>query len=267
MTISTQQVAQADPYEQARITFESAEREYQRAQKLMDSQLINKTRFSEIKERYERARLELNAVSKHSRSGAQTVTSPMAGYVQQCLVQNGDYVEVGQPVAVVSANQRLYMRADVPERYYPVLGSIQSANVRLASGEVLRLADMDGKVVSRGQSATGSYYLPVTFSFESQGRTIPGSFVEVYLLCASRPQVLSVPLTALIEEQGLYFVFLQLDDECYRKQEVKLGARDGVRVEVLSGLKAQDKVVTEGTYQVKLASAATAIPGHSHHHH
>ena len=34
----------------------------------------------------------------------------------------------------------------------------------------------------------------------------------------------------------------------------------------LSGVKAGDRVVTEGAYQVKLASATNAIPAHSHEH-
>jgi hypothetical protein len=36
--------------------------------------------------------------------------------------------------------------------------------------------------------------------------------------------VLSLPRTALTEEQGLFFAYLQLDEEGYKKQEVTLGA-------------------------------------------
>ena len=52
----------------------------------------------------------------------------------------------------------------------------------------------------------------------------------------------------------------------YKKQEVTLGADNGKEVQILSGLKAGDKVVTKGAYQVKLASASNAIPAHSHEH-
>ena len=266
MSISTQAVTNSDPYELAKITYEAAEQEYQRAQKLLENQLISKNRFTEIKERYETAKLAMTSVGKNYKGGTQNVTSPIGGYVQQCLVKNGDYVEVGQPLAVISANQRLYVRADVPEKYYSSLGLIQSANIKLPSGQVLKLSEMDGKVVSRGQSSSNSYYLPVTLSFDSQGKTFPGSFVEVYLLASAKPNTLIVPKKAVIEEQGLYFVFIQLDEDCYRKQEVKTGAQDGVNIEVLSGLKAGDQVVVEGAYQVKLAGASSAIPAHSHNH-
>ena len=76
----------------------------------------------------------------------------------------------------------------------------------------------------------------------------------------------SLPHSALTEEQGSFFVYLQLDEEGYKKQLVTLGADNGESVQILSGVKAGDRVVTEGAYQVKLASATNAIPAHSHEH-
>ena len=65
---------------------------------------------------------------------------------------------------------------------------------------------------------------------------------------------------------GVYSVFIRLDEEGYKKQEVKLGANNGAEVQILSGLKPGDTVVTQGAYQVKLASASNAIPAHTHNH-
>ena len=78
--------------------------------------------------------------------------------------------------------------------------------------------------------------------------------------------MISVPASALTEEQGINFVYLRLDEEGYKKQEVKIGMSDGSRVEILSGLKEGDEVVTQGAIHVKLASASAAIPGHTHNH-
>lgn len=108
--------------------------------------------------------------------------------------------------------------------------------------------------------------MPVTFEFDNKGEVIPGSFVEVFLLSSPMENVISLPRTALTEEQGSYFVYLQLDEEGYKKQEVTVGADNGKNVQILSGVKAGDRVVTEGAYQVRLASASNAIPAHSHEH-
>ncbi|WP_446786472.1 efflux RND transporter periplasmic adaptor subunit, partial [Macellibacteroides fermentans] len=134
--------------------------------------------------------------------------------------------------------------------------------------EVYKLSDLNGRLLSFGKASGGqSFYIPVTFEFYNIGDIIPGSFVSVYLLSNPLENVISVPVSALTEEQGLNFVYLQLDEEGYKKQEVTLGQSNGDRVQVLSGLKAGDKVVTKGVYQVKLAAVSSIMPeGHSHSH-
>ena len=48
---------------------------------------------------------------------------------------------------------------------------------------------------------------------------------------------------------------------------MELGATDGARREILSGIKNGDKVVTAGTTYVRLAESSGAVPeGHSHNH-
>ena len=62
-------------------------------------------------------------------------------------------------------------------------------------------------------------------------------------------------------------LFSKKNKEVFKKQEVTIGSTDGKRTEILSGLKAGDKAVVSGAYQVKLASLSGAIPeGHSHSH-
>ena len=108
--------------------------------------------------------------------------------------------------------------------------------------------------------------MPVSFSIRKTDDLVPGSFAEIWLLCAEREGVISVPQSAITEEQGINFVYLKLDSQCYRKQEVSLGASDGQRTEVLDGLEPGDNVVVRGAYNVKLASASNAIPAHTHNH-
>ena len=95
----------------------------------------------------------------------------------------------------------------------------------------------------------------------------PAVVCEVFLLSSPMENVLSLPHSALTEEQGSFFVYLQLDEEGYKKQLVTLGADNGESVQILSGIKAGDRVVTQGAYQVKLASATNAIPGTGSHEH
>ncbi len=197
-----------------------------------------------------------------------SITAPIAGYVKSILVKEGDYVTIGQPLVSVTQNRRLFLRAEVSEKYYPYLRTISSANFQTPyNNQVYELKALNGKLLSFGKAAgDNSFYVPVTFEFDNKGEVIPGSFVEVFLLSSVMENVISLPRTALTEEQGIFFIYLQLDEEGYKKQEVTIGADNGKSVQILTGVKAGDRVVTEGAYQVRLASASNAIPAHSHEH-
>ena len=196
------------------------------------------------------------------------VAAPAGGFVKNVAVKEGDYVSTGQPLATLAQNRKLQLRADVSERHYGFLKGIRSARFKTPYDDTVHSVDsLHGRILSYGKvSDDASYYIPVTFEFDNAGNIVPGALVEVSLLGAERTDVLTLPLSALTEEQGMYFVYLQEDKEVYRKQEVRIGADDGLRVEILAGLKAGDRVVTRGAMHVKLASASNAIPAHTHSH-
>ncbi len=269
MSISSEQMADGNPTERARIAYEAARKEYERTTPLVESRIVSEKEYIRIKEAYENARLTYEAL-KADRSGTDgvRVESPMGGYLKNCLVKEGDYVNVGQPLLTVTRNNRLYLRADVPERHYAMLSRIRSAHFRTSyNNKVYTLDELNGRLLTYGRTAgEQSFYLPVTFEMAGHAELIPGSFAEVWLLSDEQPDVLCLPRTALTEEQGVHFAYVQLDEACYERREVKLGADNGREVQVLSGLHAGERVVMQGAYHVRLASASKAIPGHSHEH-
>jgi RND family efflux transporter MFP subunit len=268
LTVSAKNIVDGDPVERARVTYETARKEYERMRPLAESRIVSQKEFNQAEQNYEAARVGYEAMAKGHAAGGQVITSPISGFVKNILVKEGDYVELGQPLVSVAQSRRLFLRAEVSERYYPYLRSISSANFRTPYGDtVYPLSELGGRLLSFGKSSGDrSHYVPVTFEFDNKGDVLPGAFVEIYLLSSPMNRVISLPHAALTEEQGNYFVYLQQDDECYRKQEVTLGADDGQRVQILSGITPGDRVVTRGAYQVKLASASNALPMHNHEH-
>ena len=266
MTISASKLQDGDPAERARIAYEAAKADFDRASRLVKSQIVSQKEFNAIKEKYENAKVAYEAIAKNQTKSGVAVSAPMGGYIKNLLVKEGDYVAVGQPLATVTQNNRLFLRADVSERYYKYLNGITSANFKTPyDNQVYELEALNGKLLSYGKSA-GSFYVPVTFSFDNKGDIIPGSFVEIYLLSKDMENTIALPVEALTEEQGLYFIYIQKCAESYKKQEVKLGASNGKEVQILSGVNPGDKVVVKGAYHVKLASASNALPAHSHEH-
>lgn len=268
ITSAGMQVADGDPVQRAKIEYETAKRDYERAELLVKDKIISEKDFQLAKAQYEAARLTYNSISRNRSAGGVLVTAPRGGYVKQNLVKEGDYVEAGQPLMVITQNQHLYLRAEVPERYWNELSQINCAKFRTSySDKLYDITDMGGHVQSYGRSAeTNNAYIPVIFEFNNTGDVVQGSFAEIYLITGKRSNVLTVPVTALTEEQGIHYLYIREDEDGYRKQEVTLGMSDGDRTEVLSGLKEGEEVVVKGAVQIKLASASNAIPGHTHNH-
>ena len=267
-SVSAKHLQDGDPAVNARAAFETAEREYQRAERLVADKIISAKEYEQAKLNYETARNAYHAQASSMTSRGIAIAPGMGGYIKQLLVAQGEYVTVGQPIAIVTRDRRLQLKAFVPESEYGNLRTISSANFVSPSDKnvVHSLASLNGKLVSYGHSLSDNgAFVPAVFEFDNVGNILPGSYVEVFLIGAERPNTITIPLPAITEEQGLHFVYVQEHDEDYVKRQVTLGDSDGLRRVVISGLKPGEKVVAKGAYNVKLASMSTEIPhGHSH---
>ena len=268
LSIASNGLSEGDVAVRSKAAYEAAKLEFERMEALVADRIVSAKEFEQAKLNYANAKAAYEAVADKQTAKGVAVVAPLNGYLKNIQVKEGDYVAVGQPLATIAQSNRLMLRADVSERYYSSLPMVQSAHFKTPYDEqVYRLADLRGRLLSYGRASGGdSFFVPVTFEFDNKGAILPGSFVEVYLLTKPLEQVISVPVESLIEEQGLYSVYVRLDADCYRKQPVTLGANNGVEVQILSGLHGGEAVVTKGAHQVKLASASNAIPAHSHSH-
>lgn len=260
-------MADGNPAAVAQSELAAAKSAYERAQKLAAEHIIAQRELEDARQRYQAAAATAQSLGNATQSRG--ISAPIGGYIKDLLVKPGDYVAAGQPLATITQNQHLQLRADVPERYYRFLADITSANFRLTyqeSAQVVALSTLGGRFVSKGKStATNGNFVPVIFEFNNRGNIVAGSMAQIYLQGKQRQGVLAVPTEALTEAQGLYFVYVQEHADSYRRQEVKIGATDGLRTEIVSGVKAGDKVVTHGATQVRLAASSGAVPeGHSH---
>ncbi len=260
-------MADGNPAAVAQSEAKAARLALDRAEKLAAEKIISQRELEEARQRYEAA--SATAQSLGSATQSRAISAPIGGYLKTLLVRPGDYVSAGQALATVTQSKRVQLRADVPERYFGMLPRISTANFRMAydeSDHVYSLSQLGGRLVSKGRaSSTGESFVPVIFEFNNQGSIVSGSFAQVYLQGNVRSGVLAIPTEAITESQGVYFVYVQQSADSYRRVEVTLGSSDGLRTEILSGLRSGDKVVTRGATLVRLAANATAVPeSHSH---
>ncbi|HKL08793.1 MAG TPA: efflux RND transporter periplasmic adaptor subunit [Bacteroidales bacterium] len=255
-------------YQQSLINFEKIKTDYERAQKLLADQIISEKEFQQIKAEYEKSKAEYEIFSNQFSKGGTTITTPVAGFIHEMLVTEGQFVEQGQMLARIIKKDKLRLRAEVSQKYAGRIKDIQSANfVPNGSGKVYHTEKLTGKLLSAGQSLNSSgFYIPVIFEMDYHPALFPGSYAQVFLKGKTIHHSVVIPKTALLEEQGDYYVFVEKQHDEFEKRLVVTGVDDGDYVLIESGLDEGETLVTEGVYQVKLTNMSNELPAHNHSH-
>lgn len=261
-SVSSAGIQGGDTNKAAGANLSAAKAEYERLKPLYEEGLVTSAVFREA----ERAFREAEALAGGGKTPAESLSSPVDGIIHQLYVKTGDYVEAGSPIAVVSKNSTLTLKADLPARYASHLPEIKTANILTEAGKTLKLDEMNGRLISATTTPSASNgYLPIYFSFTGNGLDCTAGYAEVYLICGTRPEVISVPMEAIVEIQGNKYAYMEEEPGEYEKRLVKTGASDGERIEIIAGLESGDKVVSKGSSVIRMAEiSAVAPPSHSH---
>jgi len=254
---------------EAKNNFNQAEANYNRKKELAVDRIISEKELLEAHTSYENARAVVENLVNNTTEGGQNITSPMKGFLKQIWVSNGQYVEAGQRLATVSQNHSLMLNAYVQPQYSKILSSLNSAHLKtLNDNKSYTFEELNGKVLSYGKSVNDNNFLiPVYLQIDNKADFIQGSMVEIYLKTMTNSQALTIPNSALLEEQGIYFVYVQETPELFEKRQVITGVTDGINTEIISGLNVGERIVTQGAMLIKLAQAAGALDPHSGHVH
>jgi len=253
-------------YQKAEARFDQAKKDYERAKKLLDDQIISEKEFLQHKTNFFNTKADFESIAKHLEGSSGKVKTDQRGFIDEVYVEEGDYLKAGDVLARIVSRERLKLKAEVSQKYASRLENFTSANFETNDGRIFNTSELNGKVLSRGKSITKeSFYLPVYFAIDNQTGLSPGSFVHVYLIGKTKENVLVLPKDAFIEEQGNYFVFVRKDDE-FQKTRVKTGPDDGRKVLVKEGIEAGDYVVTQNAYRVKMEQSGSSLPEHGHSH-
>jgi RND family efflux transporter MFP subunit len=256
-------------FAEAKNNFEKAKSDYERIKELAKDKIVSEKDLLIAQNQYNNTKAIFDNLNQNFSSTGQNVTSPINGFVKQLFVQNGTYVESGQPVLTITQNKTLVLRAEVQQKYSSILGSINSANIRtLHDNQTYTFEQLNGKVLSYGKTTnTDNYLIPISLQIDNLGSFIGGEFVEIYIKTLTNTQALTVPNSSLMEEQGNYFVYVQITPELFEKREVKIGATDGLNSEIQQGISTNERIVTKGAILIKLAQATGTLDAHSGHVH
>lgn len=199
--------------------------------------------------------------------GVVQLRAPLAGTVTAVHVAPGGFVETGTPLFRVTDTTQLWLEARVAEADIPRLGAPRGA-VFFVEGIDAPVELGAESLVSRGQVIDPvSRTLELNFAVDNAGSRFPvGAFARAFIATGDEHPALTVPATSVVDDNGVFVVFVQVEGEAFERRVVRLGVRDRGHVEVLSGVGTGEHVVTRGAWSVKLAASSGSVPAHGHAH-
>lgn len=212
-----------------------------RAKLLLEKQAISQ-------EEYDVSNADL-ASSKASSEliGAQlskaTVRAPFSGTIGLREISEGTYVTPETPIAKLVNTSQLKITFAIPEKYAPRM-SVNSVISFTTPGSNEEYAAKIYAIEPAVDVATRTLRMRA-IADNSEGKLYPGTYVNVLLPLETIENALLVPTEALIPIQNGKKIFVLRNGKA-REIMVKTGSRTDSVVRVISGLKAQDTVLTYG---------------------
>ncbi|WP_309893674.1 efflux RND transporter periplasmic adaptor subunit [Archangium sp.] len=185
-----------------------------------------------------------------------TLVSPISGVITQKDVVEGARLEVGATPYEIVDLSRVWVLADVYES--------ELRHVKVGMTATLQLKAFPNRIFAGKVAFLDPVLDPTTRTVKVRlefpnpdGDLRPEMFGEVVLRGTTR-EGLRIPADAVIPTGTTQVVFVALGGGRFQPREVRLGESDGKSVEVTSGLKAGDQVVTGANFLVDSESRLRA---------
>ncbi|MEQ1853853.1 MAG: efflux RND transporter periplasmic adaptor subunit [Chthoniobacteraceae bacterium] len=218
---------------------EQARSDFERQRQLLGQKITTQAEFDAAKARMGVA--EANASEAETMLAYRTVSAPFAGTITRKLADVGDLATPGKPIVEIEDQTGLRLEADLPEALVAQikLGDTLSVSVPSAGAQV------EGVVSEISPVAD-----PVSRTFltkldlQQSPALRAGQFGRV-AVPVGESTAARVPAAAVVRRGQMEYLFVVASDHA-RLRIVKTGRTIGNEVEIVSGLDAGERFVTEG---------------------
>ncbi|WP_239985611.1 efflux RND transporter periplasmic adaptor subunit [Marinobacter salexigens] len=230
--------------DEAGAALDDAQQQFNRIESIHERGLVSRQEFDQArnnlagaKARLERAEAAL--AEAQEQLSYTRIIAPYGGILTERHVEIGESVSPGQPLLSGLSLEQLRVVVDLPQQYADLARRDRQAKVTLADGRVLETGEMT--FYPYADPATHTFRLRMRLN-EPNGSLFPGMLVKVGVPVASR-EVLWVPASSLIRRSELRAVFVLDDQGRPRLRQVRTGAEQDGRLEILAGLSEGEQVV------------------------
>lgn len=232
---------------QLKIGFKLTKTTFERQKRLWDQNIGSEIKFLETKSMYEAQKQGINQLKKQIKKTL--IEAPFSGTIDNVVVKKGEVVYPGRSNLMMLLNlDNLYIESNVPEKH---IASINSGNKAIVHFPLL------DKTISTTIRQSGSYINPINRTFkiemdiEKNDLNIkPNLNSKVKINDYSNDSALMVNQNFISidsdNKEYVYKIYEKNNKTYVSKTIISTGKNDGIKIEVLSGLNAGDKVVYEG---------------------
>lgn len=253
-------VASAAQVDAARATQQVAAQEYQRQKQLFEKQYISRAALERAEAQWRASQsqsqaLQAQASAAVTQSGFYVLKAPFAGVVGQVTTTLGDMAAPGKPLLTVYDAANLRVTAYVGQRQAELLrsaGSAPQVQIEVPGLSMGRIAVPAESVQVLPTVNAQSHTVQVRVALPaSAAGAAPGMFARVWLSTYTGTTSdkaaghLLVPVATVVRRAELTGVYVLDADNRPLLRQVRLGRPAGDMVEVLSGVRAGERVVLE----------------------
>ncbi|HEX6313510.1 MAG TPA: efflux RND transporter periplasmic adaptor subunit [Gemmatimonadaceae bacterium] len=260
-----QQIARIDDtvlaaqYAQAKAEAELAAETWERQRRLWEVDSIG-SEIAYLRAKYGAETAAASARSLEARLDRTVIRAPIAGTLDDRMVEVGSTVMPGSPVARIVDADPLKVKAGIPERY---AGDFRTGGTALLAFDHLPDRQLTGRLTFVGTAVDDqNRTFPVEIAIDDAGGMLkPGMVARVQAPRRTLDAALTVPRDAVLRSATGYVVYVVREEggrSVVRSVPVTTGAGAGGRVVLDSGVQAGDRVVVVG--QQRLADGDVVRP-------
>lgn len=248
-----QAAAAAAQVQAAHAAQEAATREFERQKQLFQQNYISQAALERAESQHKSAQAQAaaqlaSAGAARTESGFYTVKAPYDGIVSEVSVVLGDMAMPGRALVTVYDPAQLRVTASVPQTAAPEPGATPLAEVPGAAPG--RITPLRWQVLPAVDAAT--HTVQVRLELPPGMALSPGMFARAWLPARGEAgQRITVPVSAVVRRAELAGVYVIGADGRALLRQVRLGPVNGAQVEVLSGLKAGERVALDAQAAAK----------------
>ncbi len=180
--------------------------------------------------------------SKYSLS---PVYAPISGSIVSTPTTTGSTITTTDAVTTIGDISNLQITADIPERFIAALHTGLKADISLEAYPGIIFKATVSRVSPVVDSTSRTKEIILTFD-KHDSRINAGMFAKVILYTKNYSGYITIPEDSVVTKDDKEYAFVAKDDNTVSQRAVTLGESVDDQVQVLSGIKAGEKVVVEG---------------------